>query len=411
MRRRGRDRFGQMLVLFVLACVGFTMTAPGDCPAKKPDFILVALLADLTGPYIAISGPAAAGLKDAVKYINGELGGIDGVKMKTVIRDNGGKVALGLQQYAELIQMKPKPLFFAAPLTPLAEALREKLAADNAIGFWPSSIKDLYPAGNCYGFCALYTEFAGTGMRWVKENFKEKRNPRVAIITWDHAFGRAILEPEFFNYCKKIGVDLVAQELFGVRDVDVTTQMVRIRAKKPDWLLTNTTGHGSVAIMKSATELGMKAKMVNGVGGDESTIRMKPALFNGCITIQHTPSYNDRDNPAIKKILKYMKQNKRTVKEETNMYLTHWQYALLVHKVVGDAVAKVGWDKLDIDAIKEQLNHLTDWEPLGGLAKMTYTAKIRSSPWLTIHKAKDGELVDVGGGFVKAPDLTPAKYR
>jgi len=410
MKRGGVYHFRQMLTLFVLVFVGFMMAVPGHCIARKPDAVRLAILADQTGPYIQITGPAVAGLDDAIKYINEELGGIDGVKMKMAARDNGGKVALGLQQYTELIQMDPKPLFFHVPLTPLAEALREKLIADNVIGFFPSSIKDLYPAGNAYGYYALYTEMAATGMKWVKDNFKEKRNPKVAIITWDTAFGQAILEQELFGYCKTIGVDIVAKELFGVRDVDVTTQMVRIKTQKPDWLLTNTTGSGTVAVMKAAKELGMNTKLVNLVAGDWGTIRLNPSLFEGCISILHTPSY-DGDSPAIKTIEKYMKQNQRTSKEQTNFYLVSWQYAMLVRKVVGDAVSKVGWDKLDVAAVKKELNSLTDWEPLGGLVKMTYTEKIRATPWLTIMKIEDGKFIDVGGGFVKAPDLTPEKYR
>lgn len=415
MKLADRWSFGKclsaLLVLVILAMVG---SAP--VMAEKPKSISVALIGDLTGPYASVVGPMAPGCEDAVKYVNEKLGGIDGVKMELLVRDNTGKAALGIQQYAELINLKPKPLFFGVPHTPTAEALREKVNKDNVIGFFPSSIDDLYPQGNTYGFYALYAGMTATAVRWVKENWKEKRNPRIAIITWDQAYGRAPLIPEFFDYCKKIGVDIVAKELFGVRDVDLTTQLVRIRAQKPDWLLTNCTGSGPVAIMRAANELGMKVKLLNTVGGGWGTMRLDPALFEGCISVLHNVSYDDETHEGVKLVKKYLKENNRSIKEQTNFYIIGWQYILMVHKAMKSAADKVGWDKVDTAAIKAELNNLSNWEPLSGIVKVSYTEKRRSSPWLLVYKIQSGKLVPAGGKggdgkFVEAPDMTPEKFR
>ncbi len=79
-----------------MLCLALIVGFSAECLAKKPESIVIGLLADMTGPYAAITGHAPAGLEDAVKYINEGLGGIGGVKLRTVIRDNLGKVALGL---------------------------------------------------------------------------------------------------------------------------------------------------------------------------------------------------------------------------------------------------------------------------------------------------------------------------
>jgi len=404
-----------MIGLF-LCCLSLFMAFPINASAEKPAFISVALLGDLTGPYASVVGPMAPGTEDAAQYVNEVMGGIDGVKLKVYIRDNTGKASLGLQQYAELIGMKPKPLFFGVPHTPTAEALREKIVRDDVIGFFPGSVPDLYPQGNSYSFYALYPEQSAVFIKWMRANWKKKRNPRVAIITWNQAYGRAILTPEFFDYCKKMKVDIVAKELFGVRDVDLTTQMVRIRAKKPDWVITNNTGSGPLAILRAAKELGMKIKFANNVGGDWGTIRLDPALFEGSISVMHMASYDDPTHPGIKRLLSYLKKNKRGIKEQTEFYELGWQYVLMIHKVVSEAVKKVGWDKLNTAAIKYELNHLTNWEPLDGVVKITYSDKCRHSHWLRIYKVRDGKLVPPGGKmggaeFIEAPDLTPAKYR
>ncbi len=400
-----------VLFTFILALAG-----PGQAVAEKPESIAVAVLGDLTGPYASVVGPMAPGCEDAVKYVNEQLGGIDGVKIELFVKDNTGKAAMGMQQYAELINRKPKPLFFGVPHTPTAEALREKVKTNDVIGFFPSSIDDLYPQGNTYGFYALYAGMTAVAVKWVKDNWKEKRNPRVAIITWDQAYGRAFLTPEFFKYCEKIGVDIVAQELFGVRDVDLTTQLVRIKAKKPDWLLTNCTGSGPVAIMRAAKELGMKVKLLNTVGGGWGTMRLDPGLFEGCVSILHNISYDDETHEGVKLIKQYLKDNNRSIKEQTNFYVIGWQYILMIHKVMSSAVAKVGWEKLNTAALKAEMSSLTDWEPLNGVVKVSYTEKKRSSPWLVVYRIQGGKLVPAGGKggdgkFVEAPDMTPEKYR
>jgi len=410
MGRKGMILVGLLVAL--LAVWTFTTNAL----AEKPESLTVAVLGDLTGPYASVVGPMAPGAEDACKYVNDELGGIDGVKLKLVVRDNTGKASLGLQQYAELIEMKPKPLFFGVPHTPTAEALRAKVLADDVFGFFPSSIPDLFPVGNTVGFYALYPSHAALFLKWLKENWKEDRNPRVAIITWDQAYGKAILTPEVYAYAKKIGVDIVATELFGVRDVDLTTHMVRIRTKKPDWLLTNNTGSGPVSIMRAVKELGMKVKLANSVGGGWGTIRLDPALFEGCICINSCASYDDANQTGIKKIMAYQKQNNRSIKEQTNFYIFGWQYILMIKKVIEDAVAKVGWDKLTTAEIRKELFSLTDWEPLDGVVRVTYTKKLPASPWMKIYKIKDGKLIPAdgklgGGEWVECPDMTPAEYR
>ena len=410
--KRISSRLGWMLVIILVLVI----LAPTQCLAEKPEVIPVALLGDLTGPYASVVGPMAPGAEDAVKYVNEKLGGIDGVKLKLIVKDNTGQASLGLQQYAELIGMKSKPLFFGVPHTPTAEALREKVQKDGVIGFFPSSVNDLYPQGNTYGFYELYAGMAATAVRWVKDNWKEARNPRIAIITWDQAYGKAILTPEFFAYCKEIGVDIVAQDLFGVRDVDLTTPLVRIRAQNPDWLLTNCTGSGPVAIMRAVKELSMNVKLLNMVGGDWGTIRLDPSLFEGCISVLHNISYDNENHPGVKLVKQYLKDNNRSIKEQTNFYILGWQYILMIHKSMSDAVAKVGWDKTTVQSIMNELNHFTDWQPLDGVVKITYTDKIRSTPWLVIYKVEGGKLLPAGGkggdgNFVRAPDMTPKQFR
>ncbi|MFH1349662.1 MAG: ABC transporter substrate-binding protein [Pseudomonadota bacterium] len=401
---------------FLLICLLLVLAFPMNSSAKKPESLSIAVLTDLTGPYASAMGPIKPGTEDAIKYVNEELGGIDGVKLEMIVRDNTGKTALALQQYAEVVGMQPRVFLFSMIHTPMAEALRDKMVQDDVIAFVPSSVEDLYPVGNSYGTYTLYSEQGATFVRWLRANWKEKRNPRVAMISWDSSYGRSIMVPEALEYCKKMKVDVVAKEVFGYRDVDLTTHMARIRAKKPDWLMTCSNGAGPVAIMKAVRELKMNIRLANTVGGNHGTIDLAPELFENCITVFSQIAFDDRSHPGMQKLMTYFNKNNRTKKDRTMFYVTGWQVVLMIHKVLGDAVAKVGWDNLNTAAIKNELNNLKNWELFDGIIKVSYSEKRRSPDQLIVYKIKNGEMVPAGGNlgngeWIECPDLRPAKFK
>ena len=408
-----RKRFFKgTVVVLAAACLILLMGLPYEVQAKPKSFP-IGMIADLTGPYAAVVGPTGPGVEDSVKYVNQELGGIDGVPIKAYIRDNKGQTTLGLQQYAELVGMKPKLFFLGFWHAPTFEAIRMKAVQNDIIAFGGPNIPSVYPQANSYGSYCLYPEMIAGGVIAARDMWKESRKPRAAILTWDTSYGRAIVIPEFEAYLKKIGVDLVATELFGIRDADVTTQMVRIRAKKPDWIITCIAGGGYLAIVKAAHDLGMKITLI-GNTALEMLVAMKPKLFEGAVIGNPARSFFDKDHPGIKMLLEQMKKNNRSPKERTIFYSMGWQYTLLVRHVVQKAVARVGWNKLDTATLKYEMNRLTDFLPLQGIAKFSFTEKRRTPPWTMSNIVRGGKLVYLGdpkGAFIPTPDLRPAKYK
>lgn len=411
MKHYRKMEFKQTMV--ICAILGFFMVIPFESMAQHPDHVPIAIIGDLTGPYAVTIGPFAPGTEDGVKYINEKLGGINGVKIKLYSRDMQGKVALGLQQYAELMTIRPKPLFLGLMHSPLAEALREKLKVDGVIGLSTPTIKTVYPQGNMYGHFALYPEGPAAVLKMVRENWKENRNPRIGVITWDSAYGRSFLTDEFFSYCKQIGVDIVGTELFKAGDVDVTTQLIRLRALKPDFLATNTLGNGPLSILKVAKELGWKIQLLAGFGIEWGGIRLDPELYEGVLNINNFGSFDDTDHPGIKFLLDQLKKNNRGIHEKTGPYIFGWQTALTAQKAIKDAVDKVGWANLNADAVRYGMNNM-NCEFLDGVLKVEYSEKIRTNPWAIIYKVEGGKMISVNPGgkrFIRTPDLRPNEFR
>jgi ABC-type branched-subunit amino acid transport system substrate-binding protein len=404
--------FRAIMMVCLVFCLIFPMTLSSEAQAK-PEIFDIAMIGDLTGPYGSTVGPANPGIQDAVEYVNNELGGIDGVKIKAHIRDNKGEASLGLQQYAELATMKPKPLFLVLMHVATGEALPDKLVRDGIIGIGGASLPFLYPVGNTYGNINLLEETMAGAVWLVRNNWREKRNPRAAILTWDHPVGRCIVTPEFSDYLKELKVDLVSTELFGLRDVDVTTQMVRIRSQTPDWLLSSAGGGGYMAVMKSVKELGLKIQFI-AQPSVEAMVKVQPQLFEGTIFTSSVRPFDDMEHPGIKKMKEYIKKNNRSKSEEAHFYILAWQCVLMVRHVVKAAVGKVGWGKLDVIALKNEMNKLKNWMFLDGVSIITYTEGRRSSPWVVPMTVADGKLkylLDPKGKFIEVSDMRPAKYR
>ncbi|MBW1787029.1 MAG: ABC transporter substrate-binding protein [Deltaproteobacteria bacterium] len=394
-----------VLFVCVAACC---LLIPQASAAGKPDKLYIGVLADISGPYAPVVGSFRPGYIDACKYINEEMGGIKGVPVEPLIRDNGGKVAVSLAQYNELINRKPRPVFIDTAFSPVAEALRPRYVEDDMIGIHAGNIVAVYPLANSYAYYPMYDEWFGVSAKWFKNNWKEKRNPRVGIITWDTAYGRGMLTEKFFDYLKEIGVDLAGKpQLFGIRDVDVTTQLMKLKMWKSDIVFSCITAGGVLAVKKGMKEMGWDVPYVaNGL--DLGTLNLDPVVLDGVYVQRALLSWNETDHPAMKFILKQFKKNNRTKKDMSAFYLLAWNNMAVERKVITEVVEKYGWDGLTTQNLKAAMNRVKDFLPWKGLTKLTYTAKRPVPVDMRMYQAQKGKLLPVTE-WEEAPDFLPTK--
>ncbi len=200
--------FGFILSLIcLLAFSQFAEAAP-----KKPKSIKVVFIGDISGPYAPITGATHYGMIDALEYVNKELNGIDGVKMEGIVKDDGGRVAMGVQHYMEVREMRPKPAMVYIIVSALGEALRERLAEDKIVAMSVTGTPAIYPAKYTFGWFPLYTDLFGAYIDWLKETWNKPGAPRVAFLTWDSTYGRGPVTPECYAYAKSKGIEMVAKD-------------------------------------------------------------------------------------------------------------------------------------------------------------------------------------------------------
>ncbi len=391
-----------LVVTFVIAQFS-TFIAP--YAQAKPEKIYVGVIGDFSGPYAPVVGPTKAGAEDAWKYINNELGGVDGVKVIPLIADMAGKVDIGLSKYNEMVSMNPKPLFIDTFITPLAAALRERYIEDEIVGFHPGAYDTLYPVGLSYSYYAMYPELLAMGLKYLKDNHKGDSPLRVGILTWDTSYGRAIVIDQFYDYAKKIGVEIVDTQLFGIREIDVLTQLMKLKSKKIDHIITNCTASGPLTIKKGLKEMGWDIGVMNAAGGGWGTVRLAPELFENDLVVLPTRSFDEVDAPAIKTIMKYFKSNNRTKNEKSLFYLLAWQCAIMEYDILTKIVKEKGWDAVNAKAIDTVLRSGMEFSPLD-MQTLKFTETRRTPPFARVYQVKSGKLLPMTD-FLTVPDFQP----
>jgi branched-chain amino acid transport system substrate-binding protein len=404
----GRVSLALAMIFFACMILGPVRNVQAQ---DKPQMIQIGVIGDFSGPYAPIVGQTRPGTEDAWQYINEELGGVRGVKGKPIIRDMTGKVDLGLSMYNEVINMKPKPPFVDIYITPLSEALRTRYVEDDVVGFHAGAIVSLYPQANGYGLYALYPEMIGAVVKWTKDAWKEKRPMKIGLITWDTSYGKAFLTKEFFDYMKRIGVEVLGEpQLFGIREVEITAQLLKLKALNPDYLVTNTTAGGALAIQKGLKEMGWNVPVLNTAGLDWGTGRLDPVAFEGCVVSMPTISFDETEDQTVKTIMKYFKQNNRTVNDISLFYFLGWQSALIEHKILTDVVDQHGWQGVNTKNVKAALNGLKDFKALGGISIITYTEKRRTPTKVRMYKYMQGKFLPQSD-WLEVEDMRPPEFR
>jgi len=396
------------IIALIVSCA-----APAQQPStqvesvKKPSAIVFYQMLDISGPYAADVQGAIASTNDAFDYLNAK-GGVDGVPWKLVYRDTGGDLKAAIAAYEFFKTQDPPPLLMQITESATNEALKDKLVEDGIIAFTSGAVPSfIYPPRNQYSFVPSYPDVCGYFMDWVVAT--QPKPIKLAFLTWDSVFGRAILTDEVRNYAKEKGIEIVAEEVFGMTQMDVTTQLTRINDKGANWVYSNILGQGEAIVLKSAQQLGLLGKIK--FSGCQWTmlkhtlIKMAGPLAEGYVAPSHLRNWEETDVPYIK----LMKERIKAAKgEETSNWLQTLGFFMMATDLYKGAIKEVGWEKLNAEALKRQAEKLNKYDM--GFTYLTLTAKKHENIWVRMEQVKDGNIIPLED-YKIAPNLAPVQYR
>ena len=211
----------------------------------------------VTGPASFLGEPEKKTLELLVKEAN-EKGGINGMKLEAVIYDTGGDATKAVQLATKLIK-DDKVSVIIGPST-----------TGESMAVIPVAEKEKIPLISC----AAGIKITDPAKHWVFKtpandhvaaekilNFMAgKKQKSIALLTVTDGFGASGRE-QIKVLAKQKGFTIVADEVYGPKDTDMTAQLTKIRGIKPDAIICWGTNPGPAVVTKNVKQLGIKTPL------------------------------------------------------------------------------------------------------------------------------------------------------
>jgi branched-chain amino acid transport system substrate-binding protein len=211
----------------------------------------------VTGPASFLGDPEKKTLELLVKEAN-EKGGINGQKLEAVIYDTGGDATKAVQLATKLIK-DDKVSVIIGPST-----------TGESMAVIPIVEKEKIPLISC----AAGIKITDPVKHWVFKTpandhiaaekilnyLASKKQKSIALLTVTDGFGASGRE-QLKAIAAQKGFTVVADEVYGPKDTDMTAQLTKIRGIKPDAIICWGTNPGPAVITKNVKQLGIKTPL------------------------------------------------------------------------------------------------------------------------------------------------------
>ena len=340
-RKRGLFMFSFIVALFVV------LGAPGSyaqkSAAKKP-YVIGAIFSS-TGDNAPLGVPERNTAEMLAKQLNAK-GGINGRPVKLLAYDDAGKPEQAVQACQDLLANKDVVAIIGPTLTGPSLAIASMCnSAKMPLLSCAASIKIVQPV-KPYVFKTAQSDYLA--VQKLVEYIKQKKIKTVGFINDANAFGASGRE-EWLKMSKPAGIQTVAMESFNSSDTDMTAQLTKIRAKKPQAVICWGTNPGPAIVAKNIRRLGMKqlVLMSHGISNQEF-IQLAGNAAEGIIFPSGKIIVADQipaSDPQRKVLMAYATQYKTAYGKPAIHFGGHaWD----AFELVVDALRKVGPDRAKI---------------------------------------------------------------
>jgi branched-chain amino acid transport system substrate-binding protein len=271
-------RLHSLALIIIAALLGSAL------PAHAADPVNVNAILSLTGPAAFLGSKENESLHAMEAMLNAN-GGIKGRPVHFVVSDDQSNPQIALQLVSTLAGQKI-PAFVGTSFTATCAAITPVVEKNGPMGYCLSP--SLKPAPNSFMFASAPAFDDATPV--VLKYFRSRGWTKLAVIAATDAtgqdseksFDRATTLPEL----KEITV--VAREHFNTTDISVAAQMSRIKAAKPDLIMTYATGTSFGTLLHGISDAGIDVPVYS-TGGNLTYAQMsayaqylpKDLFFNG----------------------------------------------------------------------------------------------------------------------------------
>ncbi len=295
----------------------------------------------------------------AVDDVNAQ-GGINGRKLEMVMSDTESNPTKAVIALKKVLESEDVVAIIGPTLTGTGMAMRGFIEKEQIPAFMHSGGDVILMAPLKKGepdstpkwtFKSPYK--AADAMGKICEYMSKHGIKKIGFLYSNEGFGKDGLR-NVMAQAPKYGIEVVAQEAFQPKDVDMTAQLTRINAKGVDGIIAWTVGPAMGIIPKNVKQLGIKAPLFECHGaGDPIFWKVAGEAGEGVMMPSTKIVVGDQlaDNDIQKqKVLDYVKAYKAKFKHEPGTMVAYGADAAYI---TIEAIKKVGPDRAKIRAAIE----------------------------------------------------------
>lgn len=359
--------WGLVIVLVLVGCS--TQEPTGDEGATSGEPIRIGAVLSLTGTYAGLGMPEKNAIELEEARINAE-GGINGRPIEVIIVDDGTDTAAAQAAVSQLIDQENVVAILGATGTGQTMAMRPDIER--------AQVAQVSMAGGSL----VTTEFS----KWVFQTpwpnrvvvpfdlqyMKDSGVKRLALIADSGGYGKdgvAVTE----GFVDDFGMTIVAKESFNAGDADMTSQLTKIRAAKPDAVLIWAAGSEGATILKNWDSLGGTAPFFGTPGNARKELiqgagSAADGFSFGAGHILLPESYGP-DTRAFTIATDFINRFTAKYGTEPDIFAGHAYDAL---GVVVEALMRMPEGDIDPVALRDEIENTKGWVGIGGT--FTYSA-------------------------------------
>jgi len=358
----GKSRKYFLSMLVVLASLFFLSV---NTYAKEP-YKIGALFA-VTGAASFLGEPEKNTAIMLQEQIN-KAGGINGHPLEIIIKDTKSDETQAVLSAKKLLE-KDKVLVIIGPsttgesmaLVPIMNNAKTPLFAIATGTPITQPVKERY-------WIFKIPQYDHSAVEVIYTYMKNKGIDKVGIITISTGFGDAGRKA-LHEMAPKYGITIVADEKYGPKDSDMTTQLTKIKASGAQTVINWSVGPGQVVVTKNWHALKMGIPLYQSPGwGSKKNIELAGKASEGVIAPIGRLTVWDKlpDKYPQKTLLKkYTQDYEARYKSEPGMFGAHAYDTIMM---IAEALKKAGPDKKKIrDYIETKIKK---WPGLGGIVNM-----------------------------------------
>ncbi|TAL17477.1 ABC transporter substrate-binding protein [bacterium] len=312
-------------------CAGLGLLAVSATTALAADPIRIGAIFSVTGPASFLGEPEKNTAKMLEEQIN-KSGGLLGKNVEVIVYDDETDATKAVTAFDRLAKKDQVVAVIGPSTTGSTLAIVPKAEESQIPLFSAAAAKKIVSPVKKWVFKSPQSD--DLAVRRIYNHAKGAGITKIAIISASDAFGAAGRE-ELLAIAKTAGLDIVADEVFGPKDTDMTAQLTKIKGTDAQAIICWGTNPGPAVIARNRVQLGISIplymshgvaskKFIELAGAENAEGIMLPA---GRLIVEGQVA---DDHPQKKVISTYKKNYEETFKQDVSTFGGHAYDSLML---------------------------------------------------------------------------------